>query len=273
MSTLHFWKMSGAGNDFIVIDGTRGLPHDVEDLARSLCPRRFSVGADGLLVVQDVQDDLVRVLYRNADGSHAGFCGNGARCVARFAREVIPELRARPSFSVAFDAVVVVARFPSDDVVEIELDAPKVIGGERRLPLGGPWGDVRVRLVEAGVLHLVVEDEASAPVPLEQVEQVLRIAWPEMVGRANITAEHIDANGVIHVRTLELGAGLTLACGSAALAMAPIHLAPGDVDWMTVMPPSGVALRVGLDRGRGRVKLSGEARCVFVAQSTVNRRL
>ena len=89
MNGLIFHKMEGAGNDFVVIDNREsGLSmEEIISLAPKLCDRRFGVGADGLLVLESAQIEHVdyTMIYRNADGSDAGMCGNGSRCLALFA--------------------------------------------------------------------------------------------------------------------------------------------------------------------------------------------
>src|SRR6186997_337978 len=89
MPTLHFTKMNGAGNDFVMLDN-RDLRHHLDKgaIAR-LCDRHRGVGADGLLAVEPAQDGAdFRMRYYNADGGEAEMCGNGARCFARFASRV-----------------------------------------------------------------------------------------------------------------------------------------------------------------------------------------
>ena len=87
-NSLSFWKMNGCGNDFIVIDNRNGaVPSEHQpELAARLCRRRLSVGADGLILVEDSATADFRWRFYNSDGSPAEMCGNGARCVARFAR-------------------------------------------------------------------------------------------------------------------------------------------------------------------------------------------
>ena len=83
---IPFMKMSGGGNDFVVLDNRSGtLPSDTGALAGRLCRRKFSIGADGLLVLEKDAEADFRMIYSNSDGSRAGMCGNGARCLARFA--------------------------------------------------------------------------------------------------------------------------------------------------------------------------------------------
>lgn len=83
---MKFWKLHGIGNDFIAIDGRfDGLKSsDYSDLAKKVCHRRFSVGADGLLIVKNSDKADVEMVYYNSDGSRASMCGNGIRCFVKF---------------------------------------------------------------------------------------------------------------------------------------------------------------------------------------------
>ena len=84
---MQFWKMNGAGNDFIIIDNIREqIPVErFGDLARLLCERHLSIGADGLMVVEPARGDAdYRMLFYNSDGSLGEMCGNGARCICRY---------------------------------------------------------------------------------------------------------------------------------------------------------------------------------------------
>jgi len=83
---IDFTKASGAGNDFIIIDN-RGaaLPADHAALARTLCDRHFGIGADGLLLLENSPAADFAMRYYNSDGSYGGMCGNGGRCLARYA--------------------------------------------------------------------------------------------------------------------------------------------------------------------------------------------
>ena len=83
---MKFWKLQGIGNDFIAIDGRNDHidNNNYGDLAKKVCHRRFSVGADGLLVVKDNDEADVEMVYYNSDGSRASMCGNGLRCFAKF---------------------------------------------------------------------------------------------------------------------------------------------------------------------------------------------
>ena len=84
MAPIAFTKMSGNGNDFILIDNRGGVvsSEDLPRLARTLCRRKFSVGADGLIAIEDTETADFRWRFFNADGSSAEMCGNGGRCAA-----------------------------------------------------------------------------------------------------------------------------------------------------------------------------------------------
>src|ERR1043165_5363819 len=86
MKKVPFWKMSGSGNDFVIVDNRRRLLRGgFAHWARTLCHRQFGVGADGLLLLEPDKKEDFRMVYYNADGSRADMCGNGARCMAWFA--------------------------------------------------------------------------------------------------------------------------------------------------------------------------------------------
>jgi len=82
---IDFLKMSGAGNDFVVIDNRRGTVMEPAQFARVVCDRRRGVGADGLLLLENSKRSDFQMKYYNADGSYGGMCGNGGRCISRFA--------------------------------------------------------------------------------------------------------------------------------------------------------------------------------------------
>lgn len=87
--TLQFYKYQGAGNDFVLIDNrTRLFDPNNEDLVRKLCDRRFGVGADGLMLLQEVEGYDFEMIYYNADGRPSTMCGNGGRCIVAFARDL-----------------------------------------------------------------------------------------------------------------------------------------------------------------------------------------
>src|SRR5439155_21152596 len=86
MKSIPFWKMSGSGNDFVLVDNRRPIIRGgYSAWARRLCHRKFGVGADGLLLLEPDKKEDFRMAYNTADGSRADMCGDGARCMAYFA--------------------------------------------------------------------------------------------------------------------------------------------------------------------------------------------
>jgi diaminopimelate epimerase len=248
---LSFWKMEGAGNDFVVLDGRDGLPGPGDELARRLCARGTGVGADGLLAITDAGPGRVVVDYRNADGSRAAFCGNGARCAARFAVErglsPSPLELVFPGFTVEATvdgaAVAIHAARPSIDAAPVSLSLPS---GEA-LP---------ARLVRAGVPHVVAREPAGARLSLPLLAERLFAAQAPLVREAS--------DRTLFVRTFERGSGETMACGSGAWAAAVFcESPPGAGGRFVVLPPAGIPLTVELAPAGGGAVLSGPARVVF----------
>ena len=84
---MRFTKMHGVGNDFIILDAEEAAGHDLHDLARRACNRHFGVGADGILIPASSEIADLRMVYLNSDGSPSEMCGNGIRCLARYAQD------------------------------------------------------------------------------------------------------------------------------------------------------------------------------------------
>lgn len=246
MTPLHFWKMAGAGNDFVVVDGRAPLPAAPRDLARALCPRQTAVGADGLVVVRPAGAQRVAVDFFNADGSPAGFCGNASRCIARFA--VMRGMTAAP-LTIAFPALEVRAELTGPQRARVTTPRPSVV--EEAIVLDAAGTGRRIR---AGVDHVVFADAGT---PLPPLVEALFAARPDLRGEVNVTLVRRIAPSALAVRTFERGAGETLACGSGALAA----VLWSGLRAASVVPPAGVALDVTI--GEDEATLEGEARLVY----------
>lgn len=249
------WLMSGAGNELLVLDGREGLPLALPELARRVCAPG-ALGVDGLMTVLESSEELVGVAFHNADGSDAGFCGNGARCLTRFCAETglsgdRPVLR--------FPGAEARGRYLGEGRAEVLVEEPRLVGPVR----GDLAGGASAVLVGAGVPHWVILEEHPGAVDLLALAPGLRRdpeAGPEGANVTVCTTPRGSDPG--RIRTYERGVeGITGACGSGALAAAALLWAHGLPRRETLLlPPSGIALTVG-PSAEGGVALGGETLC------------
>jgi len=254
-------KMSGAGNDFVVIDAeARTLLGDLlVPWIRAVCRRGIAIGADGVLLVEPGGEGRVGVEFRNPDGSIA-FCGNGTRCAARFAarRGWIGET------GVCVTAVGDVPAVVRGGTVSLRLPAPVDLGSLR---LDTPAGPIEGRRIVAGVDHFVLEAEDIDRFPLATIGPHLRTHAAFGPRGTNVDIVSVASEDRIRIRTWERGVeGETLACGSGAVAAAAATRARGAPQAIVVIPRSGIPLRVELPGPPGTAPyatLEGDARFVF----------
>ena len=234
--------MEGLGNDFVVVDERVDVS---ADLVRVLCDRHFGVGADGVLQVS-VDRGVVRMDYWNADGGGAEMCGNGLRCVARFAFE--NGLVSTKSFVVK--TALGERRVEVGEEVRVEIGAVKL--GESK-----SWQGETFHAASVGNPHLVRFGGNPDEVDVPNVGQELEQATP---GGVNVGFAQASLDG-IKLRVWERGVGETLACGSGMVAAAAVGQRLGL---------SGATVTVTVRGGQATVELeaetawlSGPARLVF----------
>src|SRR5512132_3816207 len=145
---LPFAKMAGGGNDFVMIDNRSGRISDPAALTRFICPRRLSVGGDGLILVEPSDRATFRMIYFNSDGSRADFCANGTRCSARFAslNGIAPE-----KMTIETDAGVIGAEVTGEGMVTLALPSPRAFRSQRPLQIGSET--IRGSSILVGVPH------------------------------------------------------------------------------------------------------------------------
>lgn len=215
---IPFEKMSGTGNDFIIIDN-RSLHIPIaeqSDLARKLCRRMFSIGADGLFFIEkSVVADFGWNFY-NADGSVAEMCGNGSRCAARFAyRHGI----AGKKMKFATLAGIIEAEIGADEaVVKVKMTSPHDFRLGLSLSLGNEeWS---VGFVDTGVPHAVIFVE-NDDIPVEDWGRAVRFHELFAPKGTNANFVRMLPDGQLKVRTYERGVEAeTMACGTGAVASA-----------------------------------------------------
>ena len=285
MTAWPFWKMHGAGNDFVVTAGDAAAHLARSDeawgaLAERVCDRHFGVGADGLIAVlpSGVADRRMRMF--NPDGSEAEMCGNGIRCLVKFVLDQDDDLRARGTLRVetlagVLDAVAApgedgtVARvrvsmgephFAPEDLGALVEQAPPVLG----LPLEAAGTEQTVTLVSMGNPHAVAF--IDAPVDAFELERIGPAVehHPVFSNRTNFEIVRVRDRGSIDMRVWERGAGETLACGSGACAAAVASRLHGFVDDRVDVHLPGGTLGIAWD-GAGEVSLEGPATRVFAS--------
>ncbi|MGZ8811457.1 MAG: diaminopimelate epimerase [Thermoanaerobaculia bacterium] len=266
---LTFVKMSGAGNDFIMIDNRSARVGDASDLALRVCSRRLSVGGDGLILVEPSTRATFRMRYYNADGSLGEFCGNGTRCAARFA---LVEGIAGRQMTIETDAGIVTAEVDDDQRVTISLPAPVAFRADRPLQVGDTT--VRGSSITVGVPHYVIF--LTGDLWEQQIEALGRAIryHPEMQpAGTNVNFVVVRDSGSIEVRTYERGVEAeTLACGSGVVASVSVSTLFGKVQPpVKVLTRSGVTLEVTMKKKDDElrdIRLKGDARIVYRASMT-----
>jgi diaminopimelate epimerase len=222
---MEFTKMSGTGNDFMVIDAFhRPLEMDWSAFARRFCPRKVSVGADGVLVLSPSQSADFTYRIFNADGSEAEMCGNGARCAAAFA---LKHGIAGRSMRFSTLAGLVEARVnPSD--VSVKVTAPRDL--KTGITLNVDSREVEVHHVNTGVPHTIWFSDDLDALSVDSLGRAVRMHPFFAPAGTNVDFVQVSGRGGIRVRTYERGVEAeTLACGTGAVASAVLSHAAGRV--------------------------------------------
>lgn len=268
MTQVHFFKMTGSGNDFVFVDGRSSpLARWPAGAIRDICDRRTGVGGDGLVVLSPEGTDGVRMIYFNADGSRAGMCGNAALCSTRLAVRLgmAPETGTRLHTDTGILRVRCVGPGWGAELMLPDFEVPTEI----RLPLSS--GERWMVQATVGVPHLVILVDDIAGVDVEGRGRELRHDPAFAPAGANINFIGRAGTGgdpAWRLRTYERGVEAeTLACGTgtvaAAFALAERGLAPLPT---RIASWSGKVFAVA-GRVEGKtvreVWLSGEGRLVF----------
>lgn len=261
-----FYKMSGSGNDFVVVDAMQEPPGILgdADTVRTICARATGVGADGVVFLESSKTADYRMTYLNSDGSRADLCGNASLCTARLALEL--GIVGKGEFFMETDAGILGARLHEG---EPEVDLQLVTDVRQRLPIRLEHGESWIGFALVGVPHLVVRvDDVSTVDVVGRGRPLRHDASLEHGANANFVSPR--AEGGWSIRTFERGVeGETLACGTGAVAAAILLQREGEADQRVALTTrSGRTLRVRqVSDGSGhRPSLAGEARIVYRGQ-------
>jgi len=268
-----FWKMHGLGNDYVVIDNRDGkiAEKEMPALAKKLCERRFSVGADGLLLVFNSKVADVRMRIFNADGSEAEMCGNGIRCFAKFCYET--GVAKKNEFNVETNAGVrrVWLTVEDDEVSLVKVDMGAPNWDRKTLPMAGEGPCInedlqvdedetyKVTCLSIGNPHCIIFVENVDEFPVEYIGPMIenKNVFPK---RTNVGFGQILNKNELKVRVWERGCGETLACGTGTCAAVAAANRLGKVKDKVTVHVLGGDLQVEVGK---TLFLSGAAEKVF----------
>jgi diaminopimelate epimerase len=271
---IPFTKMHGAGNDYVYVNGFEVKVPDPAALARAVSPRRTGVGSDGLIVIQPSKVAAVRMEMYNADGSRGEMCGNGIRCVGKYAydhglarenpmrvetdagiKTLVLEVDGGNVRSVTVDMGEPILE-PAEIPVRAEgrriVDAPLDIGGETH----------RVTCVSMGNPHCVLFLPDIAALELERIGPGFE-NHPMFPKRVNTEFVQMLDRGEAKMRVWERGSGETAACGTGACAVAVAGVLTGRSDRRVLVHLTGGDLEIEWRESDGHVTMRGDAVEVF----------
>ena len=260
-------KMSGSGNDFILIDHREHfLKEDgLKDFIRKVCRRRISVGADGIILIERSQKADFKWRFYNADGSEAEMCGNGGRCAARFA---CLKGIAGPSLKFETLAGILSAQVNGERVrlemtkpFGLKLDQSIVIDGEEKI----------LSSINTGVPHAVLFVEDLEGLELLRLGRMIRYHSFFAPSGTNADFVRLEKNSQLSVRTYERGVeDETLACGTGVVASALVAAFKGMVKSpVSVKTKGGEVLTVHLETEGKEVKrvlFEGNVHIIYEAE-------
>jgi diaminopimelate epimerase len=253
-------KMHGTRNDFVILDQRTARVRDLTSFARWACDRHAGIGADGVIAIESSEIADLRMRTINVDGSEAEMCGNGIRCAARWVDEAGEGDRVAFETGGGLIETQIVAREPAYSV--------RVAMGEPRISAMRTMAAGEASFVELGNPHVVLLSERVNDIDLVTVAQQLQ-GSPLFPDGVNVHVAALEGDGSLRVRHWERGVGLTMACGTGAVACAAAALEKELlVSPVEVRVPGG-QLAVEWD-GCGRAYLIGPAVRVFDTEVQVD---
>ena len=267
MTPITFTKMSGSGNDFIVIDNRQGAVDglDLVDFITAVCRRKMSVGADGLILIEPSEQADFGWQFYNSDGSRAEMCGNGARCAARFAY-----LNGISGENLSFetDAGIVSGQVDAGRS-KVKMPAPADLRLDYSIKLAN--GPLSVSSVNTGVPHVVIMQDTIEDVDVFGLGREIRNLEAFAPNGTNVNFICQQGPGELAIRTYERGVeDETLACGTGSIASALISSI--KLNWaspINLVTRSGEFLTIHFTEQNGQfddVYLEGDARIIYTAQ-------
>ena len=234
---IPFTKMSGAGNDFVIIDNRNPIiePRQKREFVKKVSARKTSIGADGVIFIEDSDKENFSWDFYNSDGSTAEMCGNGARCVSRYAYEhdIAPR-------QLSFETLAgIITAEVNDSMVKVKLPVPNHLRVDLKVKLGDT--SYIVDSLNTGVPHVVVFSKDVNREDIQRIGRGIRFHQEFAPAGTNVNLAQVKDSHSLKVRTYERGIeSETLACGTGAVASAILASRKNKVQ-----PPIEVETRGG----------------------------
>ncbi len=269
-----FTKMHGLGNDYVCINCFRERVEDPSGFARTLCDRHYGIGADGLILICPSKVSDFKMEIYNSDGSVAGMCGNGIRCLGKYVYDY--RLTGKETLSIETKSGIRNMHLHIQDGkacgAMVDMGVPRLnahsipILSEKDLVINDPIEvqkkNYRMTGISMGNPHAVIFSEEINGISLEETGRELEF-HPRFPERANIEFCHVTARDLMEIRVWERGVGETLACGTGACAAVVASVLNDLTDEEVIVKLLGGELSVRWDRKVNHVFLEGPAVKVF----------
>ena len=269
-----FTKMHGLGNDYVCINCFRERVEDPPGFARTLCDRHYGIGADGLILICPSKVSDFKMEIYNSDGSVAGMCGNGIRCLGKYVYDY--RLTGKETLSIETKSGIRNMHLHIQDGkacgAMVDMGVPRLnahsipILSEKDLVINDPIEvqekNYRMTGISMGNPHAVIFLEEINGISLEETGRELEF-HPRFPERANIEFCHVTARNRMEIRVWERGVGETLACGTGACAAVVASVLNDLTDEEVIVKLLGGELSVRWDRKVNHVFLVGPAVKVF----------
>lgn len=269
-----FTKMHGLGNDYVCINCFRERVEDPPGFARTLCDRHYGIGADGLILICPSKMSDFKMEIYNSDGSVAGMCGNGIRCLGKYVYDY--RLTGKETLSIETKSGIRNMHLQIRDGkacgAMVDMGVPRLnahsipILSEKDLVINDPIEvqekNYRMTGISMGNPHAVIFSEEINGISLEKTGRELEF-HPRFPERANIEFCHVTARDRMEIRVWERGVGETLACGTGACAAVVASVLNDLTDEEVIVKLLGGELSVRWDRKVNHVFLEGPAVKVF----------
>ena len=269
-----FTKMHGLGNDYVCINCFRERVEDPPGFARTLCDRHYGIGADGLILICPSKVSDFKMEIYNSDGSVAGMCGNGIRCLGKYVYDY--RLTGKETLSIETKSGIRNMHLHIQDGkacgAMVDMGVPRLnahsipILSEKDLVINDPIEvqekNYRMTGISMGNPHAVIFLEEINGISLEETGRELEF-HPRFPERANIEFCHVTARNRMEIRVWERGVGETLACGTVACAAVVASVLNDLTDEEVIVKLLGGELSVRWDRKVNHVFLEGPAVKVF----------